>query len=102
MALRHRDQRWQGDGAAMEHAVAMHVVELETLHLRAVDQRRMGRRQLLPRPPHRGRARGVEAAKCILEDAAPWQVGAIEAAAERVEDQQLDALAHLLRNALAA
>src|SRR5712672_2557306 len=42
MTLSDRDQRRQHDRAAVEHAVAMHVVELEALHLRAVNERRIG------------------------------------------------------------
>ena len=44
MALRHRDQRRQRDRADMQDRGAMHVVELEALHLRAVDQGRVRRR----------------------------------------------------------
>jgi hypothetical protein len=42
MALRHREQRRQRDGADMQHADAMHVIELEALYLGAVHQRGIG------------------------------------------------------------
>src|SRR5262245_3076930 len=84
----------------MEHAVAMDVIELEALHLRAVDERRVGRGQLLRGAPDRGRARGIERAKGALQDPAPFEVRAIDPATERVEDQELDALAHVIRNLL--
>jgi len=73
-------------------------VELETLHLRAVDERGVRCRELLPRAPHDARLRGVELTEPPLQDAAPFEIGAIEPAAERIEDQKLDALSDLLRN----
>ena len=42
------------------------------------------------------------AAKRALQDARPRQVGAVDRAAERVEHQQLDARAHLVRDVLVA
>ena len=48
-----RDQRRQHHGADMQHAGAVHVVELEALHLGAVDERRVRRRELLARCPRR-------------------------------------------------
>ncbi len=48
-----REQRRQGHRAHMQHAGAVHVVELEALHQGAVDQRRMRRRQPLSGAPHR-------------------------------------------------
>src|SRR5262249_13403342 len=76
---------------------AVHVVELETLHLGAVRERRVRRREPQPRSPDRARARAVELPQRTLEDAAPRQPCAVERAAERIEDQQLRALAHLAR-----
>src|SRR5262249_19508365 len=80
----------------------VHVVELEALHLSAVDERRIGRGQRLRRAPDRGRARGIEAAERRLQDAAPFERGAIDRAAERIQHEQLDALAHLVWNLLVA
>ena len=89
-----RDQRRQHHRADVQHALAVHVVELEALHLRAVDERRVRRRQFLSGAPHRARLRGVELAEALLQDAAPFEVGAVNRAAERIEHQQLDAREH--------
>src|SRR6185369_4036198 len=96
------DQRRQHDRAAMEHAVAVHVVELEALHLRAVDQRRIGRGQRLRSAPDRGRARSVQIAERLLQNATPFELGAIDRTAERVEDQELSPLAYALEDLLVA
>ena len=76
----------------------MHVVELEALHLRPVDQRRVRRGEPQAGAPHRRGAGCVELAERPLQDRAPGLAGAVDAAADRIEDQQLDALAHLLRD----
>jgi hypothetical protein len=102
MALRHGDERGQRDGTHVQHAVAMHVVELEALHLRAVDQRGVRRGEAQRRPPHQGGARLIERFERRAQDATPFEPGAIDCAAERIEDQQLDALAHLRRDTLIA
>jgi hypothetical protein len=95
MTLRHRDQRRQRDCADMQHALAVDVVELEALHLRAVGERRVGRGEAQLGAPHRRGTGCVHRFKRPLQNAAPFEVGAIDGAAERVEDQQLDPLAHL-------
>ena len=79
---------------AVEHAGAMHVVELETLHLRAVDERSMRRRKLLLRAPHAACRSAVQPTERFLEDPAPGQMRAVERAAERIEHEELDARAH--------
>ena len=79
VALGDRDQRRQHDRADVQHAGAMHVVELEALHLGAVHERGVGRGQLLAGAPDRRRARGVELPERVLEDAAPFEVGAVDA-----------------------
>jgi hypothetical protein len=38
------DQRWQNHRANVHHTLSVHIIQLKALHLRAVDQRRMGRR----------------------------------------------------------
>ena len=102
VALRHREQGRQGDGADMQHAVAVHVVELEALHLRAVDQRGIGRGQRAVGAPDRGRRGSRRASRTCPGDPAPFQIGAVDAAAERVEDQELQPLAHVCGNLLVA
>src|SRR5262249_30648937 len=87
---------------AMQHAVAMHVVELEALHLGAVDECSIGRGQLLRSAPDRGRTGGVEAGEGPLQDPGPFERGAMNPAAERVEDQKLGPLAHRGGNLLTA
>ena len=102
VALRHREQGRQRDGADMQHADAMHVVELEALHLGAVHQCGVGRGQRLAGAPDRRRARGVELPERVLENPAPFQVGAVNGTAERVENEQLQALPHVSRDLLVA
>ena len=89
--LRHRQQRRQGDRADMQHALAMHVVKLEALNERAVDQRGMRRRQTLRRSPHAAGFGGVELGERRPQNPAPFEIAAVERAAERIQNQQLDA-----------
>ncbi len=84
----------------MQYAQKVGVVELEALHLGAVRERRVRRREFLPRAPHRAGPRGVQLAEPLSQDAAPLEIGAVNAAAERIEHQQLDAGADFLRNAV--
>jgi hypothetical protein len=70
----------------------MHVVEFEPLHLAAVDEHGMRRRQFLRGGPHCARARRVEFAERLLQDAAPFENGCIQAATDRIEHQKLDAM----------
>ena len=93
-----RKQRRQGDRADVQHALAVHVVELEALNERAVDQRGMRRRQPLRRSPDAAGFGGVELAERLPQDAAPFEVGAVERAAERIQDQQFDARDDVSRN----
>ena len=97
-----RDQRRQRDRADMQHALAMHVVELEALDQRAVDQRGMRRRQKLRRSPHAAGFGRVELAERRPQDAAPFEIAAVERAAERIEHQQLDARDDFSRNVFVA
>src|SRR5437868_3346393 len=76
----------------------MHIVELEALHLGAVGERRMRRRHALLRAPHR--ARVVLVRHRAAQDPAPLELRAVERAAERIEDQELQPLAHLGRDLL--
>src|SRR3977135_3455043 len=84
MAFGHRDQGRQRDGADMQDALTMDVVELEALHLRPIDQRRMRRRQALAGAPDRGRAGGVERRAGLAQDAAPFEIDAVDRAADRI------------------
>src|SRR5262249_7347244 len=52
--------------------------------------------------PHGARLGPVETAERCHQNAAPRQLGAVESAAERIEDEQLDARDDLSRNALIA
>jgi len=79
----------------MEYRLAVYVVELEPLHLRAVEERRMRRGQFSVRAPDRGRARRIEFLERAAQDAAPFEIGAIDGAAERIEHEQFYALADL-------
>jgi hypothetical protein len=72
----------------------MHIVELESLDERAVDQRRMGRRKPLRRAPHAACRCRIHLRQGAHEDPAPFQVGAVQRAPERVQYQQAYALDH--------
>jgi hypothetical protein len=71
----------------VQHADLVHVVELETLHLAAIDERGMRRGQLERGAPHRARAGCVEPAERVLQYAAPFQVGGIQPAADCIEHE---------------
>lgn len=58
----------------MQDADAMHIVQLETLHLRAIDQRGMRRRQLQVGAPDRHGPGRVDFGKHLLLDVRPGQV----------------------------
>src|SRR6516165_11798590 len=79
---------------------AMQVIELKTLHLRAVDQRRMDRRKLPVGAPDAGGSRLVEAFQCLANDTAPFQIGAVNGAAERIQNKQLEPVTNLSGNML--
>ena len=98
LQLGYRKERRQGDRADMQHALAVHVVELEALNERAVDQGGMRRRQPLRRSPDAAGLGGVECAERCAQDAAPFEIGAVERAAERIQDQQFDAGDDVRRN----
>src|SRR5882672_2512932 len=86
----------------MKHPLAMHVVEFETLDQRAVDQHRMRRGKppvAAPDPTARG---AVQFRKRLDEDLAPFEMDTEDRAAERIENQQLDAIFHLAGNAFIA
>ena len=96
------DQRRQHHRTHMQYAGAMHVIELEALHLGAVDQGRVRRGQALLCAPHGAASIPVECGESVLQDAAPFQMRTVQRAAQRIKNQQLDALAHLGRNRLVA
>src|SRR5919198_517358 len=52
--------------------------------------------------PNDARRGAIDAGQRDAQHAAPLEVGAVERAAERVEDEELQALAHLRRNLLVA
>jgi len=82
----------------VQHAGFVHVVELEALYLGAVYQRGMRRRQFLARAPHGAFLGGVETAQRALQNAAPLEIGGVQAATECIEHQELDALPDFLRD----
>ena len=98
----HCDQRGQHHRTDMQHALAMHVVKLESLHLRAIHERGVRRRQFLIRAPNAAHARGVKFAETLLQDPAPFELRAIECAAQRVQHQKLEALPHFSRDVVVA
>ena len=94
------DERRQGHRADVQHAGPLHVVELEALHEHAVGKRRVRRAEPLLAAPHAALGRGVDARKRRHQDAAPFESGAEQGAAERVEHEQFQPLDHLARDAL--
>ena len=93
-----REDRRQRDRADMQHARAMHVVELEALDHRAVDERRVRRRELHRHAPHAAALGRIDFRERVRQNPAPLEARAEQRAAERIENQQLDARAHLVRN----
>src|SRR5205807_3232416 len=96
------DERGEHDGADVQHSRAMHVIQLEALHLRAVGERGMRRAQALARAPHRAGRALIDVGESAAQDLAPLEPRAVERAAERVEDEELQPLAHLRRDVLVA
>src|SRR5581483_4327876 len=96
------DERGQHDRADMQHAGAMQVIELEALHLRAVRERRMRRAEPFIRSPHRARRALIDAGERPAQYPAPLELGAEERAAERIEDEELQPLAHRGRHIFVA
>ncbi len=96
------DQRRQHYRADVQHALAVHVVEFEALHLRAVDERRVRRRQPLAGAPYRACLCRVELGERRVQDTAPFKIGAVDRAPERIQHQQLDACQHFRRDRLVA
>src|SRR5438552_12256831 len=82
VSLSNGDQRRQRYRADMQDAFAVHVVEFEALHLRAVDQSRVRRREPPIGAPDRGLARFVDPFERYPEDAAPFQMCTIDCAAQ--------------------
>src|SRR6267378_703175 len=95
-------ERRQHHRAHVQHAFAVHVVQLEPLDLRAVCERRVRRREPLRRPPNAATAGAVQFLESALQDPAPFEMRAVERAAERIEDEELRALAHFARNRFVA
>src|SRR5271155_1327104 len=81
MTFRDRDQRRQRHRADMEDGGTVDVIELETLHLRAVEQRGMRRGEFTVGAPNRGGARTIERFERAAQDAAPFEIGAVDGAA---------------------
>ena len=102
MRFSNRDERRQRYGADMQDALAVHVVEFEPLDLSAIDQSRMCRRQLPIGAPDRRVSRLVALFEGVPQDTAPFQLGAVDRAAERVENKELEALANRIGNPVVA
>ena len=62
----------------------------------------MRRRKLLLGTPHGTGFRNVELAQPPLQNAAPFEIGAVKPATQRVEDQELDAREYFGRDRLVA
>ncbi len=84
----------------MQYARGVHVIELETLHLRAVDERRVRRRKLLRCPPYDARRCPVELPEAALQDAAPFEIRAVDAAPQGIEGDEFQARYDLGREIL--
>ena len=80
------------------HAAAVRVVQFEALYQAAVDKHCMGRGKPLLRAPDTACARIVELGQGIDQDFAVFRQSAVYAAAQTVQDHELDPLAHLGRN----
>src|SRR5258706_13981649 len=76
----------------------MHIVKLEALYLGAVRERRVWRRKAFGSSPYRATAGSLKRTERLAQDPAPFEMRAIERAAECVKDQELEALANLDRD----
>src|SRR5260221_9914185 len=84
----------------MQHALAMDVVELEALDERAVDESGVRGGEAPVGGPNAAAGRAVDRCQRLDQDAAPFEPGAEDRAAERIQHQQFDALDHLPGNLL--
>ena len=91
--LGHRQHRGNDARAGVKDRGQMRVVEVEAMSEAAIDQRRMHRRQPPICAPDRGVARVVDVFQCLPQNAAPLQTGAVNRAAERIQDKKLEPLA---------
>ena len=82
----------------MQNALAVHVVELEPLYLGAVDESRMRGRQFPVGAPDGDAVGFVESFQRVPQNAAPFEARAVNRAAERIQNKQLEPLAHNVRN----
>src|ERR1700688_4500809 len=69
------EESGQGDGADMEDALAVHVVELEALDEGPVDQCGMRRREARRRAPDAATGRAVDGCQRLHQQAAPLELG---------------------------
>ena len=75
----------------MHGTAAKNVVDLKPLHKRTVRERSMRRGETAIRAPYSACARCIKRAEGFNENAAPFELHRVKPAAERVENQQLDA-----------
>jgi len=102
LALQDGEDRRQRDRADVKDADPVHVVELEALHQRAVDQHGMRRRQPLGGAPDTGAGAAIDLGEGRAQDPAPGEVGAVDRATERIEHEELDAAQNVAGNPLVA
>jgi hypothetical protein len=98
--LGERDERGQRGGANVHRALAVNVVELEALDERAVQQCGARRRYALVGAPQPAELAVVHRHDAFDGDLAVLLACSVDTAAQRIEDEELDALAHFRGNLL--
>src|SRR5436190_488950 len=90
-----------GPGGCGKHADGgSRMPPLRDMLRRAVDERGMRRGKPQARAPHRALASEVERFEPSLENTSPGKVRPVKRAAERIENQELDAMRDFRRNRL--
>ena len=85
------DHRRQDHAATMQRAAMMRVIQFETLHHGAIDQRRVRRRQAMRCCPLAAAERAVRVAQRVAQQCNMVAGRTVDATPERIEYQQLDA-----------
>ncbi len=90
LRLGDRKSGGQGDGPRMVRRRHMGIIDLEAVDCSAVGERGIGRADFFGPPEQRGHATAAEANHHVARDLAPALRRAVEPAADRIEQAQLE------------